>query len=363
MKTMHPLFVVVIVLAMGMSLWQAQQQFPSMIRWICIAGVVGMIVRVFAVASRKREERDGARAVDHDALRHKDLGQYLDWLKENVRGQDEAVTRVTRALQRGLELAGPGRSLGSFLLVGPTGTGKTFLSQMAAKALTPDTEPLLLRMNQYKAPADASALFGMPGGTVPGALTGPVLDEPHRVVILDEVDKCHPEIRHSLFDALDAGRCRDKASGRMVDFSGCVFFATSNAGADGLRGLGPDGSSVKARDVMAREAGFEKAFLARFTEILLLDALAPKAVAEIALLQLAKQWRGQGIELTFVDPALLAAAVARNGEYADYGVRQLGHCLRALTDGTLEDARRKGLRRARLAYSAADASAVLEGAS
>ena len=359
----HPFFLLLLVFGLGTTLLQVHQRYPSATAWIFGLSACAALLRAAVVAGRKKEERDGARAVDHRALRRRDFGQYLDWLKENVRGQDAAVTKVARAIQRGLELSGPGRSLGTFLLVGPTGTGKTFLSQMCAKALTPDTEPILLRMNQYKSPEDAAALFGSAGyGGSPGALTGPVLEEPHRVVILDEIDKCHPEIRHSLYDALDAGRCRDKSSGRMVDFSGCVFFATANAGADGLRALGPVPDPVKARDALTREAGFEKAFLARFTETLLLDALEPRAIAEIACLQLAKQWRGQGIELDFVDPALLAAAVARNGEYSDYGVRQLGHCLRTLTDGTLEEARRMGVRRARLTYDKSSSTAVLGNA-
>lgn len=359
---MHPLFIAMIVFGLGTGLWQVHQRSPWLTKWILGVAALGMLYRLLTASARRREEIDGARQVDHGGLHGKDLSPYLEWLKENVRGHDAVVQSVLRQIQRGLELSGPGRSLGAFLLVGPTGTGKTFLAQMVAKALTPDAEAILLRMNQYKSREDAAALFGVPGAQVPGALTGPVLEDPHRVVILDEADKCHPEILHSLYDALDAGKCRDKATGRMVDFSGCVFFATSNAGTEGLRQLGAAHAPGKARDVLAREAGFDKAFLARFTEIHLMDSLEPKAVAEVACLQLAKQWRGQGIELAYVDPELLAAAVARNGEFADYGVRQLAHCLRSLTDGTLEEARRMGLRRVKLAYNAKSASAVLESA-
>lgn len=348
------------VLAIGSALWQLHRAAPWLTKYVLALAFLGVVYRAFAAAAAKREQVEGAMAVDHESLRAKDIGRYLDWLKENVRGQDHAVQTVMRSLQRGLELCGPGRSLGNFMLVGPTGTGKTFLAQMVAKALTPESEPILLRMNQYKTPDDVAALFGAPGSSLGGALTTPVLEDPHRVVILDEVDKCHPDVRHALFDALDAGRCRDKSTGQMVDFSACVFFGTANAGAEGLRRLGAGAAAAKARDVMAGEAGFDKAFLARFTEILLMDELAPKAIAEIACLQLAKQWGGHGIELTYVDPALLAVAVQRNGEYAGYGVRQLGHTLRSLTDGTLEEARRMGLRKAKLAYSAPRGSAVLE---
>ena len=346
MAPLHPLIVLMVVVSLLGALLGVHRQAPAVIPWIFGAAVLGMIVRALLLEREKRALAEGTTgAVDHAALRVKDFTLYGDWLKENVRGHDAAVAAVTRTLSRGLQLSRPGRSLGSFLLVGPTGTGKTFLSLMASKALWPDKEPVVLRMNQCKDPSDVRLLLGAAGENGYGLLTQPVLDDPHRVVVLDEIDKCHSEVLHCLFDALDGGRCRDKASGRTVDFSGCVFFATCNAGTESLRalkGLEPDAYVAKARDVLAREAGFDKSFLARFSEIILLDTLPVVHIAEIACLLIAKQWREQGLEISHISPELLAQVVAANNEFAHYGVRQLAHCVRRMTDPLLEEARRRG---------------------
>jgi ATP-dependent Clp protease ATP-binding subunit ClpC len=237
---------------------------------------------------------------------------------------------------------------------------------MSASFLWPDREPLVLNMNQYKSPNDVSALMGWSGADgqgTEGALTGGIAATPHRVVLLDEIDKCHPEVLHGLLEILDGGRCRDKASGKLVDFSGCVFFATCNAGVESLRQLvGVEAQSyvAKARDVLAREAGFDKSFLARFSEILLMDTLAPVHIAEIACLLIAEQWREQGVEVSYIAPEILAAAVKANEEFGQYGVRQLALSVRRMTDGLLDVARRRGLKQASLGMDALGAAALVD---
>ena len=353
MISLSPFLIVFTLIALGGALLGVYQRAPGALPWIFGVSAAAAIVRGFMVAQEDRAFRAQG-TVDHEALRELDFEAYGDWLKENVRGHDAVIDEVVKTVQRGLALSQPGRTLGSFLLVGPTGTGKTFLSLMAAKALWPDREAVVLRMNQYKSPSDVEAILGSAGGGE-GALSQAFAENPHRVVLLDEIDKCHPEVLHCLFDALDGGRCRDKTTGRTLDFSGCVFFATCNAGVESLRALvGPGGKAdlTKARDALAREAGFDKSFLARFTEILLMDALSPVHVAEIACLLIGKQWREQGVEVSYIAPELLAEAVKANQEFGHYGVRQLAHCVRRMTDGLIEEARRDGASEAKLGLSA-----------
>lgn len=357
----HPLFIVMAVVALGGALITIHQRAPEFLPWIFAAAAIGMLWRLWAVQRDDAAAR-GEGQVDHEELRKMRVRDYAPWIKENVRGQDAAVDLIVPAIQRGLELARPGRSLGSFLLVGPTGTGKTFLAQMAAMALWPEKEPVILRMNQYKDPQDLQGLLGALGGADTGSLTGALLEDAMRVVLLDEIDKCHPDVLHGLFEALDGGRVRDRSSSRMVDFSGCVFFATSNAGAERLRALkagDPSHFAEKARDVLSKDAGFDKALLARFHDIVLMDALAPIHVAEIACLQIAKQWREQGIEVAYLSPELLARAVALNAEFGEYGVRQLARCLRRLMDPLLEEARRRGSSAVSLGYDRSTGSGTL----
>ena len=359
---MHPLFILMAVVALGGALVGVKQRAPEILPWIFALAVIGMIYRLWSVQQEAAAAR-GEGLIDHEALRKMRLRDYGSWIKDNVRGQDPAVDLIVHTIQRGLELARPGRSLGTFLLVGPTGTGKTFLAQMTAMALWPEKEPVILRMNQFKDPYDLQALLGATGGAETGSLTGALLEDPCRVVLFDEIDKCHPDVLHGLFEALDGGRCRDRSTSKMVDFSGCVFFATCNSGAERLRALKAADAGTfpaRARDALMKDAGFEKAFLARFSEIVLMDALAPIHIAEIACLQIAKQWREQGIEVGYLSPELLARAVALNAEFGEYGVRQLARCLRRLMDPLVEEARRRGLSEVSLGYNPATGGATLD---
>jgi len=263
------------------------------------------------------------------------------------------IESIFHSLKKSVQLARPGRTLGNFLLVGPTGTGKTFLSQLVGSGLFPNSELVLLTMNQYKQPADVYTLIGpppgMPGYEVGGRLTRPVLENPYRVIVLDELEKAHPDLHDCLYDILDTASCREKSSGRLVDFSGCVFFATCNAGVDKLRELAADVGNVtssawlgRSRDALAEAAKFDRAFLSRWDGVYLLDQLPPIHVAEVACLQLCRYWREYGIEVGYADPELILDAVQRNQDFAEYGVRQLGRFIREKDGGGHSGAKRNG---------------------
>jgi ATP-dependent Clp protease ATP-binding subunit ClpC len=283
-------------------------------------------------------------------------------LKENVRGQDETVDSILAELQANLSLATPGRTLGAFFLVGPTGTGKTFLGQLIAEALYPESEPIVLRMNQYKHGDDVFTLIGPPPGSpgyeVGGTLTRPVLENPRRVIIFDELEKAHRDLQHCLYDILDTASCREKSSGRTVDFSGCVFFATCNAGVEALRALRRDGKPDpvswlgQSRDALVDAAGFDRAFLARWSAIYFMDELSPLHVAEVACLQLARHWRTYGIEVKHAAPELILDAVQRNEEFKQYGVRQLGAYVQMKTSAAIGQARARGVKKVNLIVGA-----------
>lgn len=323
-----------------------------------LAACVGMGLLAWQqVQSAKRDQQE-IDVVDYAALATTDILRYGPWLKENVRGQEVAVDSVLASLQRNLTLARAGRTLGAFFLVGPTGTGKTFLAQLIAESLYPESEPVILRMNQYKHADDVFTLLGPPPGSpgyeVGGTLTRPVLENPRRVVIFDELEKAHRDLQHCLYDVLDTGGCREKSSGRFVDFSGCVFFATCNAGVEQLRKLReelathPGGDSAvwlgRSRDALVDAAGFDRAFLARWSEIVFMDELSPLHVAEVAVLQLVKYWRDYGIEVNHAAPELILEAVVRNEEFKQYGVRQLGAYMQAKTNDLIAKARANGVR-------------------
>jgi ATP-dependent Clp protease ATP-binding subunit ClpA len=321
--------------------------------------VVGMVVVIQARLRAERVRKLGAQAVDYTKLAATDTARLLPWLKENLRGHDEVVESIFASLSKSVQLARPGRTLGNFLLVGPTGTGKTFFSQLVAAGLFPESELVLLTMNQYKQPGDVFTLIGpppgMPGYEIGGRLTRPVLENPYRVIILDELEKAHHDLHDCLYDILDTASCREKSSGRLVDFSACVLFGTCNAGVDKLRSLAEEVGSAtssawlgRSRDVLADAAHFDRAFLSRWDGVYLMDQLPPLNVAEVACLQLCRYWREYGIEIDYADPELILDAVQRNQDFAEYGVRQLGRFIREKTEAAILDAKRRGSKKVNL---------------
>jgi ATP-dependent Clp protease ATP-binding subunit ClpB len=353
------MFVGLIITLAGavIALNQVNAWFSPVLLLLAIGGAVFVATRQMSAGLHSTSQ---AREENFSKLGTIDFAQTEQWLKANVRGQDEAIDIVISNLRSQIAIAQPGQLLGSFLLVGPTGTGKTFLPQLLAQALYPDSEPMILRMNQYKTPNDVQTLLGpppgMPGYEVGGSLTRPVLVNPKRVVILDELEKAHPDLHHCLFDILDAATCREKSSGKEVDFSQCVFFGTSNAGVETLRKLRQQIDPAKnqalwvgqSRDALVDNAGFDRAFLARWAHIILMDELSPYHVAEVACLQLARYWRDYGIELTYTSPEILLDTVAKNVEFKQYGVRQLENYLKQTTNSAIVQARTHGFNKVRL---------------
>ena len=353
---MHPLFTLMVVLGIVTGMYTIYGIFPVSMPVIFALSLAGFFIRLNQFLQEKRKQTDAGAAIDFPMLRAKRFLPYGPWIKENVRGHDAVTDHLIGHIQQGLAVAAPGQVLGAFLLPGPTGTGKTFLAEMVAKALYKDSEPLLLSMSQYKAAQDVFTLIGPPPGyqgyEIGGSLTRPVLENPYRVIILDEFEKAHLDVQHCFYDILDTAQCYEKSSGKKVHFDACVFFATCNSGVDALRAIwnatsDPALRSGRAREAMARE-GFERPLLARFTDIMLMDQLPPMEIAEVACLQIAKHWRQYGIEVTYTSPEVLVEAIRRNVEFQDYGVRQLAGLIREITTPSIEQARASGATRVRL---------------
>jgi len=328
-----------------------------------IGSIVGMVAVTRARIKAEHVRKLGEQSVSYERLAAIDPMPLKVWIKESLRGHDATVDAIFQNVDKRLQLAQPGRTLGNFLLVGPTGTGKTFLSQLVAQGLYPKSEEVRLNLNTCKQPGDVAMLIGPPPGApgyeIGGRMTRPVLDNPYRVIILDELEKCHHDLHDCLYDILDTASCREKSSGRLVDFSASVIFGTCNAGVEALRKLmseiGSTTSSAwlgRSRDALADAAGFDRAFLSRWDGIYLMDQLAQIHVAEVACLELVQYWRKYGIEVEYADPELIFNAVQRNHDFAAYGVRQLGRFIREQTEGAILQAKRKGAKRVALRVNA-----------
>jgi ATP-dependent Clp protease ATP-binding subunit ClpB len=255
-------------------------------------------------------------------------------LHERVVGQDEAVEAVASALRRSRAgLQDPNRPIGTFLFLGPTGVGKTELARALAEFMF-DSEQAMVRidMSEYMEKHTASRLVGAPPGYVGyeegGQLTEAVRRRPYTVVLLDEIEKAHPDVFNTLLQVMDDGRLTD-GQGRTVDFKNTVLIMTSNLpvgqtspdGSDGRDGAG-SAADTRLRNELLQY--FKPEFINRLDDIVLFHALTREQIAEIVNMQVARviarvAERGVTIDLTEKARELLA----NMGYDPHYGARPL----------------------------------------
>lgn len=239
-----------------------------------------------------------------------DMAKYIG---KRVVGQKEAVDKVVDAILRSRAgLSDPNRPYGSFLFLGPTGVGKTELTKALAEFLF-DTEDAMIRidMSEFMEKHSVARLIGAPPGYVGyeegGYLTEAVRRKPYSVILLDEVEKAHPDVFNILLQALDDGRMTD-GQGRTVDFKNTVIIMTSNLGSHEIMNRqGEDPEVVKEAVMDEVKKHFRPEFINRIDEIVVFNALDQKAIREIACIQirkLAKRMEQQNIGLDVTEAAL-----------------------------------------------------------
>ncbi len=256
-----------------------------------------------------------------------------DVLHRRVIGQDAAVQAVADAVLRARAgVKDPQRPIGSFVFLGPTGVGKTELARALAAELFDSEEAMIrLDMSEYMEKHAVSRLVGAPPGYVGfeegGQLTEAVRRKPYAVLLLDEIEKAHPDVFNILLQLLDDGRLTD-SHGRTIDFRNVIVIMTSNIGSDALlSGIDADGRiSAAARDeVMGQlNAHFRPEFLNRLDDVVLFSPLAREQIAQIVGLLLAeveKRLAAQGVTLTVTDAA--RRLIADEGYDPVFGARPL----------------------------------------
>ncbi|HLQ29018.1 MAG TPA: AAA family ATPase [Ktedonobacteraceae bacterium] len=281
-----------------------------------------------------------------------------DDLRKRVIGQDEAISAVARAIRRSRAgLKDPKRPIGSFLFLGPTGVGKTELAKALAAELFGGVDKLIrLDMSEYMEPHTVSRLFGSPPGYVGhdegGQLTEQVRRRPYSVILMDEVEKAHPEVFNALLQIMDDGRLTD-GQGRTVDFKNTVVIMTSNAGSADLKRAVRIGFSTRRDEAMRDEQHeamrskameglkrmFRPEFINRIDQIVVFHSLGKAelySIVDLLLAQVRSRLSEQGIDLVVSDQA--RDLLLREGFDEEYGARPLRRAIQAYVDDTLADA-------------------------
>ncbi len=262
-------------------------------------------------------------------------------LHSRIVGQDEAVKVVSEAIRRARSgLKDPKRPIASFLFLGPTGTGKTELSRALAEVLY-GSEDMVVRldMSEYMEKHTVSKMIGAPPGYVGfddgGQLTEIVRRKPFSIVLLDEIEKAHPDVFNSLLQVMEDGRLTD-SHGRTVDFKNVIIIMTSNVGSDTIyqSSIGFGGAEeavvadaseeLKEKVTKALKDTFKPEFLNRLDEIVLFHALTKEQIKAITAIQLKKTEKllsDLGIKLETTDKAV--SLIAEKGYDANFGARPL----------------------------------------
>jgi ATP-dependent Clp protease ATP-binding subunit ClpC len=265
-------------------------------------------------------------------------------LHERIVGQEEAVEAVAEAIRRARAgLSDPNRPIGSFLFLGPTGVGKTELARTLADALFGDEAAMVrIDMSEFQEKHTVSRLVGAPPGYVgyeeAGQLTEAVRRRPYSVILLDEIEKAHPDVFNVLLQILDDGRLTD-AQGRTVDFKNAVVIMTSNLGAERIKVHALRNESFEElKEDMNRllRNTLRPEFVNRIDEVILFRSLGKDQIAEISCLLLdhtSRRLKAQGIEIEFTDAAV--ALIAEEGFDPEFGARPLRRTIQRRVDNVL----------------------------
>lgn len=274
-------------------------------------------------------------------------------LHQRVIGQESAVKAVSLAVRRARAgLKDPKRPIGSFIFLGPTGVGKTELARALAESMFGDEEAMIrIDMSEYMEKFSTARLVGSPPGYVGyeegGQLTEKVRQKPYSVILLDEIEKAHPDVFNMLLQVLDDGRLTD-SKGRVVDFRNTVIIMTSNVGAREMqqdKSVGflvtdprKDHKAMEQRVLQELKQVFRPEFINRIDETIVFHALQDKELKEIVTLltkQLTKRLAAQDIHVTLTEGA--KAKIAKDGYDPEYGARPLKRAIQRNIEDRLSE--------------------------
>jgi ATP-dependent Clp protease ATP-binding subunit ClpA len=305
-----------------------------------------------SMLDKKSSANDGTR-IDEAAL--------AAHLKTRVKGQDAVVDDVARLLRLQMGKRQRGRPICNLLFLGPTGTGKTELAKAIAEFLYHDEKAMLrFDCSEFSGPEAKTRLIGSPQGYVGseagGQLIRPILSNPKKLILFDEIEKSHKDVFDLFLQLMGEARLTEQGSGRTGDFSETIIILTSNANAEQIGRIqaeitDPHERINAVKSYLADANVFRTEILGRIDRVYVFQPLQGFVIAEIALVKITKLASEYGLEVEFVAPELIIQALTANEKVSRFGIRELERILFDMFADPMEKMKDGGFRKIRVETS------------
>jgi ATP-dependent Clp protease ATP-binding subunit ClpA len=281
-------------------------------------------------------------------------------LNDRVKGQDHVVTDVARVIKLAWAKERRKRPIANLLFLGPTGTGKTELAKAMAEYLYKDEKAMLrFDCSEFSGPEAKTRLVGTPLGYVGsgqgGQLTRPVINNPKRLILFDEIEKAYKEVMDLFLQMMGDGRLTEQGSGEVADYTQSIIILTSNAEAEAIGKLQEEMTNEQemvnaVKSHLAATGKFRPEIVGRIDKVYVFKPLKGIVIAEIVALKMAGAAKEYGLELAYVDPHLIFEAMQRGNKLAKFGIRELDRQIGEMLGDHFIAAKEAGGKRVRLEF-------------
>jgi ATP-dependent Clp protease ATP-binding subunit ClpC len=262
-----------------------------------------------------------------------DIQRIKPWMFKNIIGQGSSIHNILQILKRNVDMIDSNRHLGSYLLVGPTGTGKTFFAQLLSEGLYGRGSLLKIAMNQG----------GLSGERLIEIILQSLKQNPYKVLLLDELDKAPKDVQSALYHILESGQLMDQSTGEWFHCPGLVIIATTNAASHSKEAAqDAQKNHYGLLDHVAANSSMEKALLSRFDGLFWFGSLGAIDIAQVCIMQVSSYYRQHGIEVNYLCAEAIIDIVKDNQRFKEFGIRQLIQVVRHKSDPIIQQAKNNG---------------------
>lgn len=270
---------------------------------------------------------------DLKKIKSADIQRIKPWMFKNIIGQGPSIHSILQIIKRNIDMVDNNRHLGSFLLVGPTGTGKSFFAHLLSEGLYGRGSLLKIAMNQG----------GMSGEKVIEIILQSLKRDPYKVLLLDEIDKSPKDVHSALYHLLESGQMMDSATGEWFHCPGLVIIATTNAASHSKDAAAEaQKNPYGLLDLVASNSNMEKALLSRFDGLFWFGQIEALDIAQIGIMQVSSYYRQHGIEVNYLCAESIVEIVKDNQRFKEFGIRQLIQVVRHKSDPIIQQAKNNG---------------------